>query len=80
MMSVYALELQISDFQREVRSLFAELGAEIRTEQVKLQTRLSEALGKLDTGHVIVHKLREDVDGLMRGFEKLRVGREQAVA
>ena len=66
------LETQLSSFQEEVRSLFAELGAEIRTEQVKQQMALNEALGKINLGHIAIYKLQNNVEVLRRIVERLR--------
>ncbi|KAF9693266.1 hypothetical protein EKO04_008773 [Ascochyta lentis] len=62
-MSVQTLAIQLNDFQQEVRSLITELAAEIRIEQVKQQMKLGEVLGKIDLGHIAIHRLQEDVNG-----------------
>jgi hypothetical protein len=60
------LKAQLSAFQAEVRSLFVELGAEIRTEQVQQQIKLDETLNKIEMGRIAIHRLQERVDALGR--------------
>lgn len=65
------LESQLSSFQDEVRSLFVELGAEIRTEQITQRAKLNEALTKIDIGHITIHKMQENLDRFSRVLGRL---------
>lgn len=62
------LATQLSAFQAEVRSLIVELGAEIRTEQLKQQMKLDQTLGKIDIGQIAIRRLQERVDALGRAI------------
>jgi hypothetical protein len=62
------LATHLSAFQAEVRSLVVELGAEIRTEQLKQQMKLDTTLGKIDIGQIAIHRLQERVDALGRAI------------
>lgn len=55
-----------------MRSLFVELGSEIRTEQVKQQMKLDETLGKIVIGQIAIHRMQERVDALGRAIGGLQ--------